>query len=781
MSRGAAPAALLFVLAVVLLAPATLDGKVMSASDLALSSAPFSAGGPVGENPLQFDSGFVFEPDGLQVREALRDGRLPVWTQWLSAGRPLLAAQQSAPLFPLTWVGVVFPFWESQVWIAVLKLLLAGLGTFVLARSLGLRSGPALVGAIAFGFGTYLVDWLMHPHSNAYVLLPWLFVVADRLCRSEAVRDAAALAALIGLAWLGGHPESALLVSLATAGWVATRLRSLRGALLAAAAAVIGVALSAVMLLPLIEALREALSTSRSQPPLPLKAVGSLALPEYWGRPDRAGEIPGPVNFTERTLYAGVLPLLLAAAGLIARRPRGPQLFFAALAAVALIVSFDTGPITDVVHDLPVLDSVNVSRALVLAGFAIAMLAAFGFERWLDGTPAERRRMLIAVSALAVLPVLAVLPRIGALGEALDQLRGTSARGADGVNLAAGVRWLLFAAATVGILLAARRPRSWLAPVACAVVAVDLLWMGWGFNPAIDKAEADPPEPPPVAAMHDLTADGGGVIGVGGLEPNTASRWRLADARGHEQPSVERTARLWYALGGGATASTEAVDPSEPRTPRLLDTFGVRAVLVDRRVDVPSLRDDPIAYDGPGGFVLEHRTALPPAFVAYGWRPAASIAAGLFGVAAGTTEQARDQPVIETRDAAPAGDPPAATPARITERSDTSVTVEVDARRAGRLVLLDTFYPGWEATVDGRPADIEAANVAFRSVPVAAGRHEVRFEYRPASVRYGAIISAVALVALLVAVVAGSPRLRRRRRGPRSVGRQGAGVSRRPG
>src|ERR687886_1264176 len=122
-------AAVLFVLAVVLLAPATLGGKVLSASDLPLSSAPFAAGGPAGQNTLQFDAAYVFEPDGLQVRAALRDLRLPVWTPYLSAGRPLLAAQQSAPLFPLTWIGAVFPYWESLAWIAVLKLALAALGT----------------------------------------------------------------------------------------------------------------------------------------------------------------------------------------------------------------------------------------------------------------------------------------------------------------------------------------------------------------------------------------------------------------------------------------------------------------------------------------------------------------------------------------------------------------------------------------------------------------------------------------------------------------------------
>src|SRR3954467_15019459 len=116
----AAPAARLFALAILLFAPATLGGKVLSAA------------GP--QNPLQFDAANVFEPDGLQVRAALRDGRLPTWSPWMSAGRPLLAAQQSAPLFPLTWIGAVFPYWESLAWIAVLELVLAGWGTVVLGR-----------------------------------------------------------------------------------------------------------------------------------------------------------------------------------------------------------------------------------------------------------------------------------------------------------------------------------------------------------------------------------------------------------------------------------------------------------------------------------------------------------------------------------------------------------------------------------------------------------------------------------------------------------------------
>src|ERR1044072_4536064 len=112
------PALVFAALAIVLFAPATLGGKVLAASDLPRCRSRFEPRGGKPQNPLQYDAAFVFEPDGLQVRDALRDGRLPTWSPWMSAGRPLLAAQQSAPLFPLTWIGAVFPYWESLAWIA---------------------------------------------------------------------------------------------------------------------------------------------------------------------------------------------------------------------------------------------------------------------------------------------------------------------------------------------------------------------------------------------------------------------------------------------------------------------------------------------------------------------------------------------------------------------------------------------------------------------------------------------------------------------------------------
>ena len=64
-------------------------------------------------------------------------------------------------------------------------------------------------------------------------------------------------------------------------------------------------------------------------------------------------------------------------------------------------------------------------------------------------------------------------------------------------------------------------------------------------------------------------------------------------------------------------------------------------------------------------------------------------------------------------------------------------------------VVADSWFPGWSARVDGRPAPIVRANLAMRAVPLPAGEHDVTLVYRPAHLDLGIAVSAAALVLAL--------------------------------
>src|SRR5947207_597791 len=83
--------------------------------------------------------------------------------------------------------------------------------------------------------------------------------------------------------------------------------------------------------------------------------------------------------------------------------------------------------------------------------------------------------------------------------------------------------------------------------------------------------------------------------------------------------------------------------------------------------------------------------------------------------------------------------------ARILEYQNQRVLCEVESSSPGYLVLLDSYYPGWHAYVDGKEARILAANYAFRAVEVRAGKHRVEFRYRPRSFYAGLSVTCLAI------------------------------------
>ena len=467
----------------------------------------------------------------------------------------------------------------------------------------------------------------------------------------------------------------------------------------------------------------------------------------------------GPINYTERTAYFGALPLLLAVGGVFARRPRREHLFWALFAAATVLIAMHTF-LHDFVSGLPGPDHVNMLRTLLLVELAGALLAGLGLQRWLDAGGSERRRMMAAMVIAVLLPVAFLLRHTDPLSHFLGSLAQLPSLGREAVTEKSFIkqivawRWLVFGGVGLGLLALSRHiPRRLALALVVALVAADLLTMDAGYNPQIPLAEATPPTPPALGYVqshigHQRMSGTLNSTSVD-LQANLAERYALADVGSYNFPKTSRWAALWGAYGQ-STGDQNDWNPEPPESHAVLDAFAVSYVLPPAGTRGPAWLKP--VYDQPQGaqLVLENPTALPRAWVAYDWRTASGQAHAAAVTAASSTNKLHSQPVLEGVGQPPHfASPPLPGAAKFLTDRNEHVSLHADVQHPGYLVLDDSYYPGWQATVDGHSAKIVAANENFRAVAVTPGMHTIDFRYRPASFRIGAIVSILTAIGLL--------------------------------
>jgi hypothetical protein len=645
-----------------------------------------------------------------------------------------------APLSPFTASGMA----------AFAKLFVAGIFTFLYLRRLRVAVTAALVGALTFALSGFLIVWLGHPQVNAAAMLPALFYfVEGAFDRPGVVRPWIGVAAAFAVMLLGGHLPTAVHITLALGAYVAFRLGSARPtrrltlALSLAGAIGAGTLIAAPQIFPFLE--YYPLSSSRQSSEAlrrwashlqPVTLVDFL-LPDLLGRPvvvDPSPEAPesAPLeNFNERTGYVGILALFLASVAVFRRRC-AHGVFFAGLAVVALTIVYGVPPWPAVMRHLPVMASINHERLILWLDWSAAVLAGLGADTLMRSPPAERPRLLAVAFVLAVATGLFGL-WIFAGGTVFEQASRSFLLSDMGM-LAGGL---------VAAVIVTRRwigPR-WLPALCIGWTAVDLLGFAGGYNPAVSRELYYPP----TGAIRFLQTDAS-VFRVFAasttLIPNTAQVYGLDDVRGQDYMSVARYEELITGRVGDFFFFDSAA--SIPPSFALLNA---KYMLAPERAPV-DLDGFELAYDAEIA-IYRNTRCRERAMIVFDHRVEPDPAALLKLVRDPAFDPGQLLLLEEPPDAAPLESVPttaaASGQARITTYEPNRVTVEAQSSRPGFLLLLDTYFPGWEANVDGRATPIYRADYNFRAVSLPAGSHTVTFAYRPVSFRLGLGTSAVML------------------------------------
>lgn len=696
------------------------------------------------------DAAVVFHPLLEAARAQVHAGRFPVWNPWSYAGMPLHGDIQTALLYPLTWLALILPVATAWGPMAVGKLLIAGVGTWLLGRELGLGRGPAVVAALAFMLSAPNLAWLQWPLTTVFALLPWLLWATERLWREPSRRRLSALGLVVGLAIFAGHPETALLSSCATGIYLLVRGRG-SGVGRWAAGQALGALLAAAALLPFLEAYRVSITRAEhgdfAKLSMPPEAALLWALPNVFG--DGTPAYAGPLRtYVTTAAFFGVAALLLALVALVRLRREPVAQGLAAMAAVALAVVFAIPPVSWITRNVPPFATGNNLRVLHVVALAGALGAGAGVQLL-------ARRALPLRSAIAWVAGCGVVVAAGlAAASAAGRLPAPRSTEVDAV-----VRFGISLAVAAGCLLALGRVR-WATALVGLVVVAELAYLR-GFNVMLPPEKAYPPRPPAVAALQARIGDGRvSVLRPGPFEPlfqpNTSALYDLEAIQGYDYPQPKRWADFsWFVLHERGPSREIILSSPPPRGASLtgLRLMNTRLYIGPPAAAVPNPEMRPV-YRGRDASVFEDPRALPRAYVLDRVRWLEDSQALALLSRGGLDPRA--EAIVPPGAPQPAPAPASFRPATARRLSEEHWRIDVPAGGGGWLVVANAFGPQWRATVDGHAAKLYPTDFAATGLPLPAGARRVELTVSHRSLHWGLALSGLAV--LLMAGMARRPR-----------------------
>jgi hypothetical protein len=762
----------------------TLPRWVPPAVFAALTAIVFRAyllAGP-GEMLLGQDTlaaGIMFRSFFVEQYHAL--GRLPLWNPYLFGGVPTIEAGSGDILYPGSWLHFLLPMTSALAWKLILHVFLAGVFMYAAARAFGADRWVALFAGAAYQLAPNLVSLVWGGQDGKmYVitLFPaslWLLVSALRT------------GSLVRFLWLGvvaglmilAHPQLAYYAYFALGLWALgalvaerktgakTLLARLGGGL---AALAVGLAIAAIVLLPMYRYLRQ--DSPRAGPGLGYEKAASYSLnaeemvnfvvPDfsgvsetYWGR--------NPLKHNSE--YGGVLVFALGLTAIFALRGDRRRWGLGAMAAVALLYALgDTTPVFRLMYlAIPGLRNFRApSLATFLTLTALIILAALLLQRIFRNREAtEGRAAARVLTAFAVISLLiGVMAKAGGQGmmrawfAAFGPTPHASALESNLPTMAAGgflsATWC---AIGVAVMLGWRRGLLG-ARAAIAILGVttafDLLRVDARYLEVVRYGDFFP-EDPGIAALKQNLGPGERVLALGGTFPTEGhlATYGIPLVFGYHGNQLR-----WYDELTRRSVREGAGSDDEARNYWLgLLNGPVLRLLATRVVILPGKFELP-GYELMGGNerlgiyrnpkALQAATVVPQVTVeSDSGRQIARLWDSSFNEAA---EVLAFSPVPEIGQGGGQGK------AVITADGADSLSIEATTSGPSMLLVSRNWHPSWKATRDGAPASPVRVDYALLGVPLpGAGTHRVTLAYRPAIVATARRVSIAGWVIVLAA------------------------------
>ncbi len=697
----------------------------------------YAVGVPV-KNTLISDIFSQFFMWKAEIVKSFINLKWPLWNPYSYSGYPLIANYNSGPLNPFNLIELILGKVNGWTWLVVSQAIGSVLSMYWYLRTIKKETLPSLIGSVVYAFGGFAILWSQFVNADfAMIWIPIVLIVIEKTKSNNDRRNLLWLSPLFFLIVTAGHLQALIYAAILTVFYYVYRIGIQKKAfnIFFSLALLFSICFSAIQLLPTVELMNHSIRFDDSSIAginyglLPPENLITLIAPDYFGNPS-TGNFWGYFNYHETVTYAGVIGIVGLIFGLIFFNKLKIGKFFLIASVVSLLFQFST-PLGEAIYKFKVpflwtsvAGRINMIYLLGVSVVVVEMIEELSSLSWMQ----KVRIFIPSTLALGIGMVISFYSlRLLSQPDIVSQLYPNIN------NLNIGLRNLafplMFSGLLFGIFLLSRKIKIWKWLVMIIVLA-DLFRFGWKYSPIVPKLFAYPP-----TEITDYLKKDKSIFRIDKeraeiMPPNTWMAYELSSPSGYDPMAISKYVKAFnfdlnLEMNPGVSRYSELTNYDA----EALGKYNVKYLLAIKRDEKAVVPGDNINYRiNEKEWKRVFQTPAVAVLLNTKYKERARVINSDGTDAKGSTE--------------------------ITSYENNKVVIKFNNIDGTKLLLSDTYYPGWEATINGRQTKIGDEIVPFRTVDITGIKDgEIVFEYKPQSFRWGLAISEISLFIWLLIVV----------------------------
>lgn len=741
---------------------------------------------PIGGN----DQVRLFYPGRTFSNSELLQGKLPTWNPYIFSGSPHLANFQSAIFYPLNFLYLLLPQIDAWSILVVAPFVIGFIGMYLYLKSINVDTVSAHIGSISFAFSGFMSTWTQENAAmgQSACWLPWILFGIEGIARTRKSIYTFFTSAMLMCSFFGGFFQVTFYIYVLAIAYGIYRIFQkmhyrIRTFFLFFCSLLLSLGLVAVQLLPSIEAFSQSPRSSSSIGYLfdmyllsPTHFIRAL-IPDLFGNP-ATYTFMGVGFYHETVIYAGVIPLIFALYAIFFMQRNLLVRFFSFALGISLFLTIKN-PVTTWIFSqpIPVISTFLPSRLLFISSALLSILAGIS-SSYLFTTPKKFSTLRPWILILAIFSFGLILLGVY-FGKYLTINTGNLPQ-QEKIMVMIRNSVLPVGMLFAGFLLIFLNNRiKWSALALLLVTAIGQFYFLNKYA-VVGERQFLYPEHHVFSHVKNNSSDKSRFLVFGrtiaanvyldqqifspeGLDAVFPNRYgQLVYAAKNDGKLIKDIPRIEVALLSNMPYPEKITD--KPDRLRLMSLLGIKQIFYYREHDIPESQIPilfPTSLFEPlwhkdNWYAFNYTSAYPHAFLVNDYiqknEPEENVKT-LFDPAVDLSKTVvlEEAPLLR-KENPPDGQTTEEGEATILEYRPDLVIIQTKTATPQFLFLSDNYYPGWKATIDGKPTLLYRANYTFRAVEVPPGTHLVEFKYESKTLTWGLYLSSASLIILFIAI-----------------------------